>query len=737
MLTSGTILAGRYEIVGRIGAGGMSNVYKAKDQKLNRFVAIKVLKPEYSADAMFVKKFRVEAQSAAGLSHPNIVNVYDVGEENGIHFIVMELVQGITLKHYIERKGHLDIREVLNISVQIASGMGAAHANRIIHRDIKPQNVIMSRDGKVKVTDFGIAKAADSTTVTTNAAGSVHYISPEQARGGYSDEKSDIYSLGITMYEMVTGRVPYDGENNVAVALQHIQGNMTPPRQINPDIPRSVERIIMKCTQKKPDLRYGSAKELIMDLRRALVEPDGSYVVIGPAAMNNNLADGVGDSTTVVMDEEAIEKLRQASLKKDTSEKRRSQRISPEERRRRQLEEERREYEEYDNHHERKKVKKPVPVVQPEEEYDDDGDDVNPALDKTMMIFGIVGAVIIAIVIFFIIGRAGGLFGGGTSNSKATKSTESSSVINTESSQVDAPDCEGKTQEEAIELLEKAGLKYKITEKEDSSVKAGNVISQKPAAGTKMDKGTIVTLTISKGVEMEDMPDVTGMSLEAAKSQLEGMGLKVKTVNEYHDTVKENYVISTNPVAGGKVKVGSTVTLTVSKGKQTKTVKVPDLSNKTEDEAIYLINSSNLKVGDISEEYNDWVTKGYITWQGVDAGTEVEEGTVINFGVSKGPRETETESKAPAQGTASVYMPVDNPFGHDIGGQAALESGTVVIQVVYADGSTNTVYSAYCSSADAYESGWGTTVTGEAGTSATVNATVDGILYASYAIYFN
>ena len=255
MLASGTTLAGRYEIVGRIGAGGMSNVYKAKDQKLNRYVALKVLKPEFSTDATFVKKFRVEAQSAAGLSHPNIVNVYDVGEENGIYYIVMELVQGITLKHYIERKGKLDIREVLNISVQIASGMGAAHANRIIHRDIKPQNVIMSRDGKVKVTDFGIAKAADSTTVTTNAAGSVHYISPEQARGGYSDEKSDIYSLGITMYEMVTGQVPYDGENNVAVALQHIQGNMTPPSQINPDIPRSVEQIILKCTQRKPDLR--------------------------------------------------------------------------------------------------------------------------------------------------------------------------------------------------------------------------------------------------------------------------------------------------------------------------------------------------------------------------------------------------------------------------------------------------------------------------------------------------
>ena len=298
MLASGTTLAGRYEIVGRIGAGGMSNVYKAKDQKLNRYVALKVLKPEFSTDATFVKKFRVEAQSAAGLSHPNIVNVYDVGEENGIYYIVMELVQGITLKHYIERKGKLDIREVLNISVQIASGMGAAHANRIIHRDIKPQNVIMSRDGKVKVTDFGIAKAADSTTVTTNAAGSVHYISPEQARGGYSDEKSDIYSLGITMYEMVTGQVPYDGENNVAVALQHIQGNMTPPSQINPDIPRA-----------------------------------------GAAAA------GVGDNRRLSWMKKDVEKLRNASLNKNLNNEKDKEKLTPEERRRRQLEEEEREYE--------------------------------------------------------------------------------------------------------------------------------------------------------------------------------------------------------------------------------------------------------------------------------------------------------------------------------------------------------------------------------------------------------
>ena len=216
MLVSGRYLADRYEIIENIGSGGMSDVYKAKDHKLNRLVAVKVLKNEYSQDAAFVRKFRVEAQSAAGLSHPNIVGVYDVGEEDGINYIVMELIQGITLKKYIEMKGKLEIREALNISIQIASGLSAAHQNRIIHRDIKPQNIIMSKDGKVKVTDFGIAKVADSTTVTTTAAGSVHYISPEQARGGYSDARSDIYSLGITMYEMITGRVPFDGETNVA-----------------------------------------------------------------------------------------------------------------------------------------------------------------------------------------------------------------------------------------------------------------------------------------------------------------------------------------------------------------------------------------------------------------------------------------------------------------------------------------------------------------------------------------
>ena len=287
----------------KIGSGGMADVYKAQDTALNRFVAVKILRPEYSQDETFVKKFRVEAQSAAGLSNPNIVGVYDVGEEDHTHFIVMELVEGITLKDYIEMKGKLDVKEALNISLQIALGLSAAHAKRIIHRDIKPQNIIMSRDGKVKVTDFGIAKMADSTTVTTTAAGTVHYISPEQARGGYSDEKSDIYSLGITMYEMLTGEVPFQGETNVAVALLHIQGDMTPPRELEPSIPVSFEKIILKCTQKKPDHRYQSARELIADLKKVLSQPDGAYVVM-PAAT-------VPGGNTIIMNDEEMSSIKE------------------------------------------------------------------------------------------------------------------------------------------------------------------------------------------------------------------------------------------------------------------------------------------------------------------------------------------------------------------------------------------------------------------------------------------
>ena len=279
MVKIGMTIADRYEILEKIGTGGMADVYKAVDNKLSRNVAVKVLKQEFSENENFVSKFRVEAQAAAGLMHPNVVNVYDVGEEADIYYIVMELVEGITLKKYIEKKARLSFEEAVSIAIQVGMGIEAAHEKHIIHRDIKPQNIIISLAGKVKVTDFGIAKAATSNTITSNVMGSVHYTSPEQARGGYSDEKSDIYSLGVTMFEMLTGRVPFNGETTVAIAIKHIQEPMPSPRDFVPEIPYSLEDIVLKCCEKSPDRRYQNMQELVEDLKQCLLTPDADFVV--------------------------------------------------------------------------------------------------------------------------------------------------------------------------------------------------------------------------------------------------------------------------------------------------------------------------------------------------------------------------------------------------------------------------------------------------------------------------
>ena len=280
MLARGTFIADRYEILDKVGAGGMSDVYKAKDHILDREVAVKVLKAEFAEDVTFVTKFRSEAQSAARLEHPNIVNIYDVGSENGMYYIVMEYVEGITLKTYIEKKGRLNFKEAISIAIQVGRGIEAAHKKNIIHRDIKPQNIIISTEGKVKVTDFGIARAASSNTIHADVMGSVHYASPEQARNGYVDGRSDIYSLGIVMYEMVTGRVPFDGDSTVAVAIQHLQEEMVAPSAYAPDLPISLEKIILKATMKNPDRRYATIEDLLMDLKKALVSPNEDFVTM-------------------------------------------------------------------------------------------------------------------------------------------------------------------------------------------------------------------------------------------------------------------------------------------------------------------------------------------------------------------------------------------------------------------------------------------------------------------------
>lgn len=729
MLIPGSYLINRYEIIMKIGSGGMADVYKAKDHVLNRLVAIKVLKQEYSTDATFVKKFRVEAQSAAGLSHPNIVNVYDVGEDDGVYFIVMELVQGITLKNYIDMKGKLDIREALNISVQIASGLSAAHENRIIHRDIKPQNIIMSRDGKVKVTDFGIAKVADSTTVTTTAAGTVHYISPEQARGGYSDERSDIYSLGITMYEMVTGRVPFEGETNVAVALMHIQSEITPPRQLEPSIPVSFEKIILKCTQKKPERRYASARELIADLRKVLTHPDGEYVVI-PGA--------IPQGRTIVMNNNDIDSLKAASLRKNLGTK-------PEETY----------VEEPEEEEEEKPVQKPVQKKRPakkkdleednddddfdKDEEDDDDEEVNPALSKVMMALGIGGFIILAVIIFFIIGHAAGFFGGSGSlfghknkdTSTESISTESvsdtSSDTSTAGERVTVPDLSNNTQDEAKAALKKLRLGVNVQTGTSDDVPEGQVYDQSPAAGTKVDVHTQVTIYISSGKETFSLDDVTGMQYQQAQAQLENDGLVVSLEFDYSDSVVSDKVISTSPKAGSQVAKGDTVTITASKGKETKTTIVPNLLGQNIDDAIQMIKDAGLTYNGKSSDYSDSYSENQVMNQSISAGKTVDEGTTISLTVSLGSRVT----------SYSASIPIESPFGRDItdgdGNTDVYDSGQVTVVVYKPDGSSETVYDQNTSEGGLPGS---VSTTSTASGSGTVYVYLNGVQVSSYSVDF-
>ena len=384
MLTVGMFVADRYEIMGKIGAGGMSDVYKARDHILGRFVAIKVLKTEFSEDVNFVVKFRTEAQSAAGLEHPNIVNIYDVGSESGMHYIVMEYVEGVTLKTYIEKKGSLTYKEAVSIAIQVGRGMEAAHAKNIIHRDIKPQNILISTEGKAKVTDFGIARAVSNNTISADVMGSVHYASPEQARNGFVDAKSDIYSLGIVMYEMVTGRVPFDGDTTVSIAIQHLQEEMKAPGIYAKDLPVSLEKIILKCTQKSPDRRYRNTSELLADLKQVLVHPDADFVKIADGSLNR----------TRVMDDREVKEIKNARAPREEARER---------------------YEE------------------PEEEETGEEEEegfLNPRLEKAVTIGGIIAAVIIVAIVVYLVGNIFGIFGG-SSDAKKKKDTEEPSVINT------------------------------------------------------------------------------------------------------------------------------------------------------------------------------------------------------------------------------------------------------------------------------------------------------------------
>ena len=534
MLKEGMIVGERYEIISRIGSGGMADVYKAKDHKLNRLVAVKVMKAEFSQDKGFISKFRKEAQAAAGLAHPNVVNVYDVGEDNGIYYIVMELVQGITLKDYITRKGKLSVREATSIAIQVSLGLEAAHKSNIVHRDVKPQNIIISVDGKVKLSDFGIARAASSNTISSNVMGSVHYSSPEQVRGGYSDAKSDIYSLGITMYEMVTGHVPFEGYTTVAIAIKHLQEEIVSPRKYVPDLPYSLEQIILKCTQKSVDRRYENMSEVIEDLKHSLLDPNGNFVVVTPLAQH---------AQTVMLSDDELEAIREGRSGYATPQKHTYE------------EEEDDDEEEYDDEYD-------------DDEEDDEDGEVSSKLEKAMTIGGfIIGAIIICILIFFIARAAGLVNIGGTAKKDDTQQTEQEEIDDTvdENGQVSVPKLTSMTEENALSVLEQLGLKgNKTGESQSSEYKAGTIMSQETEAGTKVDQGTVINYVVSSGTDAPSVPSVTGKSQSEAEALIKALGLNTEIQQDYSDTVAIGKVISVNPSEGTKVDAGSTIRLVVS-----------------------------------------------------------------------------------------------------------------------------------------------------------------------------
>ena len=658
MVKIGMMIGNRYEILEKIGTGGMSDVYRAKCHKLNRFVAIKVLKQEFAENENFVSKFIIEAQAAAGLMHPNIVNVYDVGEEAGIHYIVMELIEGITLKKYIEKKSRLSYKEAVSIAIQVSMGIEAAHNNHIIHRDIKPQNIIISKDGKVKVTDFGIAKAASSNTISSNVMGSVHYTSPEQARGGYSDEKSDVYSLGITMFEMLTGRVPFNGETTVAIAIKHIQEELPYPSDFVPEIPIAVEAIVLKCCQKSPDRRYQNMAALLKDLKQALLTPDDDFVVIyqpdvdgGTKAMNEwELSQVRGRNYSDVTDTGRIR------LRGDEAQ------------------------DGYEN---------------PEEEaYGGDGDGTGRSgmtkMEKITAIVTVVAAIVILIIIvvlskqllnYFLPDKQGSEQGSSSRVSPIITEEEAGESLTGEEPAKEAvyremPGVEGLTVEEARRKLRLLNMLVSVEYVESDVVPSGDVMKADVEAGLMIEEGSEIVLTVSSGVEGVMVPDVTDSQFEEAKNRLTQMGFLVNRLDDFSDA-EEGMVFNQNPVSNVRAPKGSVITVYVSKGKENVMKRVPQLVGMEQSAGTLAAIENGLRIGEISKVFNDNYAEGLICSQSHSQGVYVDEGTAIDICVSLGEKRTykcDATIEAPNAAEAPDYR-----SGSSVGLKLVADTGLVLL----------------------------------------------------------
>ncbi len=592
-----TIIGNRYEILEKIGQGGMAVVHKAKCRLLNRYVALKILKPEFASDAKFVESFRRESQAAASLAHPNIVNVYDVGREGNVHYIVMEYIEGITLSDMIKREGTIAPEIAVNIAKQIASALSAAHKNHVIHRDVKPHNILITADGTAKITDFGIAKAVNSETIVNNNSvmGSVHYFSPEQARGGYIDERSDIYSLGIVLYEMMTGKVPFDGDNPVAVAMMHINDPMTPPSTVNKAVPMYIEKIIMKATDKIQINRYKSAQ----DLYDALDGKESREAVENYFGVNESL-----DQTMVMpaMSGAAAAAMAASAAKPATP--------MPSQ----------------------KDIAASLAVEKVPSKKNSRGMIISFGKKRIRVDKVKAGAVALAVIASLFMAN-GILFFKDALTSK----------------EIPVPYILGMNYEQAVVALDEVGLKYPTLEEVElvhsDEYKEGEIAMQEPSADAMVKKGYTIKFIISQGPDAFAAPNVVGKSVDQAISMIKEKGFKEGQITKEKSELPIDTVIRQSPEAGIALEAGESIGLVISEGQKLEKILVPDVSGKKIDEAKSALEKAGFSIGKLEYEYNSAYELNKVYYQSISGGQEADAGTAVDLKISKGAGASETSQK--------------------------------------------------------------------------------------------
>ncbi len=605
MLNVGDVLDNRYEILSRIGHGGMSTVYKARDLKLGREIAIKMLKEEFNSDEEFIERFKNEARSAAKLSHSNIVATFDIVNDENMHYIVMELVEGITLKDYIAKKGRLTNKETIGIALQTAEGLSEAHKNNIIHRDIKSQNLIISRDGRIKIADFGIARADAADTMEKSVIGSAHYIAPEQAKTGEADARSDLYSLGISMYEMITGRLPYQGENTVNVVMAHIQDAMVPPNVYNNEIYPALNDIILKATRKAPEERYQSAEELIDDLKHAVGDPEGHFVKlfnsVGSGQLNTQNT-GTGDKTAASAAAVKAKPETPAAVNKDV-------------------------YEE------------PEPEDEEDEVYDDSRNQFI-ILGITLLVLALAGA-----IAFYVIRTRNEVI----STAESNMSSETATSMETTEESVDytlsikgedlMPDLTGMTVDEARAKLASLQMSMDSSTTDFSDEFAeGTIMNQSPAKNEVLNSDSTVYVTVSLGPKAEYvLANLKTMTQDAARAQINDAGILVsdEVTRDFSDEVAEDLVIGYKE-EGLSDNGERIVSLIVSYGKREDYVDMPDITGLSGNEVLEVLNTNQLSLGNVIALNTDIADPNVIISQSVPAGSPAKKGSAIDIQISVG-----------------------------------------------------------------------------------------------------